>query len=91
MSEIENKDDKRWAYLFTPIYLAMSAYLWLIFLVLNGLKAKRYLLVRFKDGIISIPYGDETLKALGMKREEVKFEWMSLINRYVYKGGYYGP
>jgi hypothetical protein len=89
MSEIENKDNKRWAYLFTPIYVLISAYFWFIFFILNKLSLKRYILVRFEDGIISSPYSDEALKALGVDKKDVKFEWMSLINRYIYKGGRY--
>lgn len=84
ITEIKDKDDKRWAYLFSIFYILVSLFYQLIFIVLNKFKVEKYLLYRFKDGIVAIPY-DKTLF-----KEKFPFEWRSLVNRYIFKGGYYG-
>jgi len=83
ISEIENTDDRRWAYLFSPFYFMISIIYLFIFILLNKLRIKRYVLYRFKDGVIAIPYNKKIFK------ENFPFEWRSLINRYISKGGYY--
>ncbi|WP_457599089.1 hypothetical protein, partial [Hydrogenimonas sp.] len=90
ITEISDKDDRRWAYLFSPLYLLISAIYLIVFIVLNKFRAKKYLLIRFKDGIISIPDSKELSKTSDFKnKDEIKFEWRSLINRYILQGGHY--
>jgi len=83
ITEIKNKDDRMWAYLFSLFYLMVTIVYMLVFIFLNKLKIQKYLLYRFEDGIIAIPNYKITTKG------KVDFEWRTLINRYILKGGYY--
>ncbi len=83
ITEIKNKDDRRWAYLFSPFYVVVSILYVCIFIFLNKVKIKKYLLYRFENGVIAVPYYKTIVK------NKVDFEWRSLINRYILKGGYY--
>jgi len=77
------KDSKRWAYVFSPLYLVLSAIYWLIYLILNKFKIEKYILFRTDRGIFSIPS-----KKLDLKKS-VDFEWKSLINRFIINGASY--
>ena len=83
ITEIKNKDDRRWAYLFSPFYVVVSILYVCIFIFLNKVKIKKYLLYRFENGVIAVPNCKTIVK------DKVDFEWRSLINRYMLKGGYY--
>jgi|GEM_PF-1072633 len=90
ITEITDKDDRRWAFLFSPLYLLVSSIYLIVFIVLNKFRVKKYLLIRFKDGLISIPDSRELSKTSDFKnKDEIKFEWRSLMNRYILQGGYY--
>jgi hypothetical protein len=83
ITEIKNKDDRRWVYLFSPFYAVISIFYLCIFIFLNKLKIKKYLLYRFKNGVIAVPNCKIIVK------DKVDFEWRSLINRYILQGGHY--
>ncbi|OHE08077.1 MAG: hypothetical protein A3K14_06260 [Sulfurimonas sp. RIFCSPLOWO2_12_FULL_36_74] len=78
-----NKDSKRWAYVFAPFYLFLSAVYWLIYLAFNKLQIGKYILFRTDEGIFAIP--SECLQL----KNKVDFEWKSLINRFITNGGNY--
>jgi hypothetical protein len=83
ITEIKDKDDKRWAYLFSPLYIIISLVYLLIFICLNKCKIKKYLLYRYKTEIIAIPSRELEIE------QDYDFEWKSLINRYILKGASY--
>lgn len=77
------KDSKRWTYVFSPLYLILSAVYWLIYLFFNKFQIEKYVLFRTDEGIFSIPN-----KQLHLKKS-VDFEWKSLINRLIINGASY--
>ena len=76
MKDIKNKSDKIIAYLTSPLYFLITMLRHFIFLALNGFKFKKYILYRFKSGIIAVPNN----KLLSDK--DVKFELSSLFGLY---------
>nr|WP_314234052.1 hypothetical protein [uncultured Campylobacter sp.] len=76
MKDIKNKSDKIIAYLTSPLYFLITMLRHFIFLALNGFKFKKYILYRFKSGIIAVPNN----KMLSDK--DVKFELSSLFGLY---------
>ena len=76
MKDIKNKSDKIIAYLTSPLYFLITMLHHFIFLALNGFKFKKYILYRFKSGIIAVPNN----KLLSDK--DIKFEFSSLFGLY---------
>jgi len=83
INEIKSTDDRRWVYFFSPLHIIVTIIYTVIFISINKFKIKKYLLYRFSDGMIAVPNTKNILK------KKVDFEWKSLINRYILKGGYY--
>jgi len=83
INEMKSTDDRRWAYFFSPLHIIVAIMYTVIFICINKFKFKKYLLYRFADGMIAVPNTKNILK------NKVDFEWKSLINRYILKGGYY--
>ena len=83
INEIKSTDERRWAYFFSPLHIIVTIIYTVIFISINKFKIKKYLLYRFSDEMIAVPNTKNILK------KKVDFEWKSLINRYILKGGYY--
>lgn len=73
IKDIKNRRKRMVGYLVSPIFFLITMLHHFIFLALNGFKFKKYILYRFKSGIIAVPNN----KLLSDK--EVKFE---LSSRY---------
>ena len=76
IKDIKNKSDKIIAYLTSPLCFLITMLHHFVFLALNGFKFKKYILYRFKSGIIAVPNN----KLLSNK--DVKFEISSLFGLY---------
>ena len=76
MKDIKNKSDKIIAYLTSPLYFLITMLRHFIFLALNGFKFKKYILYRFKSGIIAVP--DNKI----LSDKDIKFEFSSLFGLY---------
>ena len=83
ITEIKEKDKKHWAWLFSFLYVGITLVMQCLYIILN-FKIKRYILLRFKDGVMAIPVKS------GVSITHIGFEWNSLINRIIFNGGYYG-
>lgn len=77
IKDIKNRDDKIFAYLASPLYFLVTILRHFIFLALNGLKFKKYLLYRFKSGVISVQKNQIS------SNQNIKFELFSLLGLYV--------
>ena len=79
----EEKEDKFGTFILSPISFLLS-FIYLILYIFVNLKIEKYVYLRFKGGIISIPKDDFP------DNENLKFEWKSLFNRQILGGNYYG-
>ena len=76
IKDIKNRRKRMVRYLVSPIFFLITMLHHFIFLALNGFKFKKYILYRFKSGIIAVPNN----KLLSNK--DVKFELSSLFGLY---------
>jgi hypothetical protein len=76
----KNDDDKLATYLFLPIWFSLSSISQLLFILVN-LKIEKYVYLKFKCGVISIPKNDFP------DNKNIKFEWKSLVNSHFFGGG----
>lgn len=82
MTEMD-KDGKDWGLVFTPFYLVVTVFHFLVFMILKKFQLNKYVLYRTKVGIIAIPI-DVYQHLL-----PITFEWRSIVNRYILNGGTY--
>jgi len=76
IKDIKNRRKRMVRYLVSPIFFLITMLHHFIFLALNGFRFKKYILYRFKTGIIAVPNN----KLLSDK--DVKFELSSLFGLY---------
>lgn len=76
IKDIKNRRKRMVRYLVSPIFFLITMLHHFVFLALNGFKFKKYILYRFKSGIIAMPNN----KLLSNK--DVKFELSSLFGLY---------
>jgi len=79
----EIKAGKSDAYLSLLVNFIIYILYQFIYFVIN-LKFEKYVLIRFKGGIMAIPKNEYP------SNENIKFEWKSLFNRHIIGGHYYG-
>jgi hypothetical protein len=77
---MEWTNDKLGSYLLSPVVFAVSCIYQLLYFLVN-FKIEKYVLIRFKGGIMAIPKNEYP------SNENIKFEWRSLFNIYVFTGG----
>ena len=82
MTEMD-KDGKDWGLVFTPFYLVVTVFHFLVFMILKKFQLNKYVLYRTEGGIIAIPI-DVYQHLL-----PITFEWRSIVNRYITNGGTY--
>ncbi|MDR2080889.1 MAG: hypothetical protein LBP54_03240 [Campylobacteraceae bacterium] len=89
-----DKDDRIWEAEGTDnaLNIAVAFLIWFIFLICTvyqllycavNLKIEKYVLIRFKGGIMAIP------KKEYPSHEEIKFEWNTIFNAQPYRGSYF--
>lgn len=83
ITDIKDKDKKRWAYLGMIFTIPLSFFIQIIYFIVNS-KIEKYVLLRFEGGIIAIPYNDFP------DNKNIKFEWKSLDNLEIFGGYYFG-
>lgn len=76
IKDIKNRRKRMVRYLVSPIFFLITMLHHFIFLALNGFKFKKYILYRFKTGIIAVPNNKLS------SDKDVKFELSSLFGLY---------